>query len=391
MQPFDAATLFAVNAISLVVFTVTYILAWSRSFDGKYWLNLTIADAVFAVAFLMFSQRVDGSKEMLLLPNCLLVIGLGFRWQAIRSFFGHKPTYLLSIILTALVAGLLYMSDDLGTGLVFGGVNVAIAIQIIVIIHALVREQHEYLPSRWGLAIAYGVIAASSALRVMQGWMLESGMDSLLPHDVFLNIHLVAAAIHIVASGAFSLSLAYELGTHELQQAASRDPLTGLYNRLGLENALARRPDPLARQYAVILIDIDDFKHINDTRGHMVGDAVIKACGDTIKRSLRATDLVARVGGEEFVAVLPQISRDEAHTLSERVRTAVEQEEVSAGNATVRFTISIGLSHANARLGNFSELIVDADKHLYRAKAEGKNRVTSAPLEPAAVKTDVAG
>ncbi|CAH1661606.1 GGDEF domain-containing protein [Hyphomicrobiales bacterium] len=376
--PLDAATLFAVNATSLVVFAIAYLIAWSRRSNRTYWLNLTIANIIFAIAFVMFSRRVGGGNDALLLPNCLIMVGLGFRWQAIRAFFGHRPRYLLSIILTALVAGLLSMVDQLGIALVFGSANIAIAIQIFVIMFALARERNQHLPSRWGLVFAYGVVAASSVLRVIQGWMLDRGMDSLLPADTFLDIHLLAAAVHIVASGAFSLSMAYEQGTSELQQAALRDPLTGLSNRLGLENALAQQSGSFTQPYSVMVIDIDDFKRINDIHGHNFGDAVIKRCGETIAKSLRANDLVARFGGEEFVAVLPQVSLDQARILCERVRAAIEREVVRGDDVAVQFTVSIGLSQFTAHPRSFSELIVDADKQLYRAKAAGKNRVEAA-------------
>src|SRR5690606_1153601 len=95
------------------------------------------------------------------------------------------------------------------TGVAFGLTNAMIAAQIVAIMVSLALER-ERLPSRWGLVCAYGVVAASSALRTVQGLLLDRGMDTLLPADIYLDINLIAAAVHISTSGAFSLSLAYE-------------------------------------------------------------------------------------------------------------------------------------------------------------------------------------
>ncbi|QIB34166.1 GGDEF domain-containing protein [Ancylobacter pratisalsi] len=371
----DASTLFVVNAASLVVFSVVYLVAWSQRANRKYWLNLTIANLIFAVAFVMFSHRIDGSKETLLLPNCLLVIGLGFRWQAIRAFFGRRPTYRLSISLTVLVAALLYGSDMLGPGTVFGGVNVIIALQIAIIIYTLASERHQHLPSRWGLIAAYGVLLGSSALRVMQGWMLDRGMDSLLPADTFLDIHLIAAAIHIVACGAFSLSMAYEQGTEGLRRAALSDPLTGLLNRLGLEHELTRLVGLAPLRCAVVLIDIDEFKQINDKHGHAAGDIVIQKCSRTITARLRNIDFAARVGGEEFAIILPDVTLEEAGRIAERIRRAIELEEVTTPEGPIRFTVSAGISLSETPPHIFSQLLIEADRQLYQAKADGRNLV----------------
>lgn len=119
----------------------------------------------------------------------------------------------------------LLLSDILGNGLVFGLTNAIIAAQIVAIMISLALEG-ERLPSRWGLVFAYGAVAASSALRIVQGLFLDRGMDSLLPADIYLDLNLIAAAIHISASGAFSLSIAYERSVAGLREIALRDPLT---------------------------------------------------------------------------------------------------------------------------------------------------------------------
>lgn len=371
----DPPTLFLVNATSLLVFAVAYIVAYSRKSNRTYWLNLTVANIVFAAAFIMFSQHIGASKDALLLPNCMLVIGLGFRWQAVRAFFGHRSTYLVSFALALLVAAFLYLADLLGIGLVFGAVNVIIAFQLALIIHALASEPCRHLPSRWGLAAAYGVVLASSVLRVVQGWSIDNQMNNLLPADVFLNIHLFSAAIHIVGSGAFALSMAYEQGTEELRQIAMRDPLTRLPNRLGLDLAVERLVKSKCPACAIFVIDIDNFKQINDVHGHSTGDLVIQRCGEVIGAKLRAADFVARVGGEEFVALVRSSAIDEVMAIAERIREAAEAEELKLPGGSVRFTVSIGVSYVEGGPFSVPDMIVEADAALYEAKKAGRNRV----------------
>ncbi len=374
----DASTLFMVNAVSLSVFAVTYIFAWAGQSNRIYWANLTLSNVLFAIAFIMFSRLIDASNTDLLAPNCLLVIGLCLRWQAMRAFFGHAPSFILPAILTVLVFFLLSLEKQIGTSFVFGGVNIAIAAQILVIIYTLVSEHKQRLPSRWGLVAAYSIILLSSVLRVTQGLMLEQGMNSLLPADAFLHIHLFSAAIHIVASGAFSLSMAYEQGAIELRQVAQRDALTGLPNRLGLEHKLKNSFRAGLSDCAVFLIDIDHFKKINDSYGHITGDRVIRHCGQIITGKLREQDFAARIGGEEFLAIIARTSSQEAAQIAERIRQAVENEYIHVGETKVHVTVSMGIAYTDSSHFSFPDMMAQADRQLYKAKEAGRNRVHAA-------------
>ncbi|MGE4373453.1 MAG: GGDEF domain-containing protein [Xanthobacter sp.] len=371
----DASTLFTVNAVSLSVFAITYVFAWAGHSNRVYWSNLSISNILFAIAFVMFSQRIDARNTDLLIPNCLLVIGLSFRWQAVRAFFGYAPSFVLPAFLTAVVFGLLYFARDIGSGLVFGGVNIAIATQIVVIIYTLVSERQERLPSRWGLVVAYGIILVSSLLRAAQGWLLEQGMNSLLPADGFLQIHLFSAAIHIVASGAFSLSMAYEQGAIALRWAAMHDALTGLPNRQGLDHKLGNSFRAGLGRCAVFIIDIDKFKDINDIHGHLVGDDVIRRCGRIITENLRQKDFAARIGGEEYLVIVAHLSTEQAHQSAERIRQAIENECIVVGEAKVHFTVSVGIAYTDNSHISFPEMMAQADRQLYKAKEAGRNRV----------------
>ncbi|MGQ3676508.1 GGDEF domain-containing protein [Xanthobacter sp. TB0139] len=371
----DAYTLFTVNAVSLFVFAVVYIFAWVGQNNRIYWANLAISNVLLSIAFIMFSWLIDTRNPNLLFPNCLLVIGLSFRWQAVRAFFGHAPSFTFSALLTFLVFILLYFEKHIGASIVFGGVNIAISAQIVVIIYTLASERQERLSSRWGLVAAYGIILVSSILRTAQGWLLEQGMSSLLPGDGFLHIHLFSAAIHIVASGAFSLSMAYERGAIALRRVALHDALTGLPNRQGLEQKLQANFSDGFRNCAIFIIDIDKFKSINDMYGHVIGDHAIRQCGQIIARNLREQDFAARIGGEEFLIIIAHISVEQAAQRAEHMRQAIENEHIQVGEAEVHFTVSVGIAYTDTSHVPFSELMAQADRQLYKAKEAGRNRV----------------
>lgn len=371
----DQQTMFRVNALLLIVFAVGFTFAGFVHEDRRYWRCLIASNVIFAVAFILFARQIDGTPEGLLLPNALLVIGLGLRWRAIRSFFGHRSSSGWFVALS-LVTGLgLLLSPILGKGLVFGLINATIAAQIVAIMVSLARER-ERLPSRWGLIFAYGVVAASSVLRVIQGFLLDRGMDSLLPADIFLDLNLIAAAIHIGASGAFALSLAYERSAAGLREMALRDPLTGLYNRRSLQAMAEIVKQHDARQGAtLVLLDIDHFKSINDNHGHAAGDEAIKRCAELLRRTFRDDDFIARIGGEEFVVVLPGTDVNYARRLAEKLRKAMEAEPLVFQGKSIRITASFGISHGVVDSRSFPHLLAKADKCLYRAKSRGRNRI----------------
>lgn len=388
----DQQTMFKVNALLLVVFAVAFAFAGLGHKDRRYWVLLVASNAVFAVAFVIFSRQINGTPETLLLPNGLLVIGLGLRWRAVRTFFGRSSSSAWFVALSLVMALGLLLSRLVGNGLVFGLTNAIIAAQIGAIMVALALER-ERLPSRWGLVFAYGAVAASSLLRVMQGFLLGRGMDSLLPADVFLDLNLIAAAVHISASGAFSLSIAYERSVAGLRETALRDPLTGLYNRWSIQALpdICKHRD--ARQDAtLVLLDIDHFKNINDTYGHAAGDEAIKHCADLIRRTFRDQKLIARIGGEEFIVLLPGKDVDHAYRLADKLRTTLEARPLYFQGQSVKLTASFGISRGMMDPHSFAHLLEKADMCLYRAKTAGRNRIeiedgtTTPSLSPAVLR-----
>lgn len=174
-----------------------------------------------------------------------------------------------------------------------------------------------------------------------------------------------------------------------LQDLATRDFLTGLPNRrCFLEQSQRQLPQlQLHGQCAAVaMIDIDHFKHINDTHGHEAGDDALRAVAGAVAAHARSQDLIARFGGEEFCLLVPGMEQDEALLYFEELRQRIAALEVDIGTATLRMTVSIGLCCLHPQRDALHRLISEADRQLYLAKAGGRNRVSCArvatPLRP---------
>jgi len=178
----------------------------------------------------------------------------------------------------------------------------------------------------------------------------------------------------VLLGGVVVLSTALMRSDVKHRAEAVVDPLTGLFNR----QALTVRAHELIEQarvsgmpLAVLMGDLDEFKRVNDHHGHHVGDAVLRETASTLRATLRTFDYIYRYGGEEFVILLPGTDEARALATAERVRDAI----AAAHPADLRITLSIGVSVGDGRASDFEDLLIAADRALYRAKGEGRNRV----------------
>lgn len=172
--------------------------------------------------------------------------------------------------------------------------------------------------------------------------------------------------------------------SRELAQRASTDFLTGLANRRSLTERLVLEWERLRRHVdrhcALLSVDIDHFKDINDTHGHPTGDAVLVGVAQVMLRQVRSSDLVCRQGGEEFAVVLPDANLERAALLAERIRTAIAAERFAAPKGPLAVSVSVGVS-AIAVTDNGAEVVLErADRALYEAKRLGRNRVSVASV-----------
>ncbi|WP_115719889.1 GGDEF domain-containing protein [Gallaecimonas mangrovi] len=181
---------------------------------------------------------------------------------------------------------------------------------------------------------------------------------------------------------AWMLSYVYESNREavvsELQRTAERDPLTGLHNRLHLESVFQQlKVNEKVPYIAMLLVDIDLFKHINDQFGHTAGDEVLRATAKQLRACTRRNDWLFRVGGEEFCVLLPAMASGQAAELAEQLRLRLSASPVAIKGRDIDATISVGLSNWPLDGEQFHDIYQVADTRLYRAKKQGRNQVVA--------------
>lgn len=199
--------------------------------------------------------------------------------------------------------------------------------------------------------------------------------------DAETRLEAAAPVAHALAD-AMSLALSNIALREKLRTQALRDPLTGLYNRRYMEDMLHRYANLAERNgstLAVVMLDLDHFKRLNDEHGHALGDAVLSEVAAAVIGAIRPSDVACRFGGEEFVVLFPDCSMSEAMAKAEILRARIERLSENHGS---QISASFGVATIPETSAKVSDLLTDADTALYRAKGEGRNRVISAAHRP---------
>ena len=194
----------------------------------------------------------------------------------------------------------------------------------------------------------------------------------------------ILITILVTGSLAFAFSVITNQQRQKLMQLATRDPLTGVGNRRALENKLLESVNMFKRTatpVSLLLMDLDHFKKVNDRHGHAVGVQILKSVTEIINLRIRVTDSLYRIGGEEFLLVLPETDLDSARILAERIREAIGERPLLVDSQRIGITVSLGVSSVVGDL-NLDELSLEADRAMYLAKRGGRNRVASVEHRP---------
>jgi diguanylate cyclase (GGDEF)-like protein len=244
--------------------------------------------------------------------------------------------------------------------------------------------------TRWPRRLAYplaGVLLSlglMAGLLTLEGWVAHRDPTASWILEELREEPLVYGYLLLATLGMMSV-LGWMVGRKEdlLEELSVTDPLTGLANRRRLRaefteelNRAARYGTPLA----LLLVDLDRLKEINDQYGHAAGDRALHVVAESLRRSCRATDMAARYGGDEFIVLAVNTTAVEALALAHRIRASVRRLGAAAGKHAPRLSVSIGAADLErATLPTFEALHAAADQALYRAKADGRDRAVAAP------------
>ncbi len=345
--------------------------------------------AIQAIGWLLAGMRGTISDATgIVLANTLVVLGFAECERALRAFGGRRAqplTYVPVFLVTLASIVLTYAKPDRDLRMVVISALFAFVLALASAEALRVNAEGWKRPRSQRLTAATLALAGGTLLcRAI--WIPAAGQSVMV---TIIVIYACAAVAPVVASLGFALMCTDRLD-RELAYLASMDPLTGAHNRRSLES-IANREIKAAERHghslAVLVIDIDHFKRVNDEQGHEAGDAALRSLTQIVHACLREEDTISRLGGDEFVVLMPHADTASAMIGAERLRTAVE--------AGARMSISIGVAEWSTGEGLF-DMLRRADDALYRAKEGGRNRIeasssprgTSKTLKSAAASTE---
>jgi diguanylate cyclase (GGDEF)-like protein len=379
----DVTTLFIIATCITALLGLLLLSAWAQErIRALAWWGCAYLLGGFSVAI--------WSVENLISPpvpagtaNALLFVSCGMIWSAARLFHGRR------VLWGAMCAGatvwlIACLVPDFAQSVLarIALSSCIVAVYTFLTAAELWRERRKTLLRRWPaifVPILHGAV-----------FLFPIPLASLLPSDGgmvslasgWVAIFTLETMLYVVGTAFIVLVLAKERTVRIHRDAASTDELTGILNRRAFFAAaqqLVARQAKKGEPVSVLMFDLDHFKSINDRFGHPLGDAALQLFATIASTTLRATDVVARFGGEEFIAMLPG-SLSDATAAAERVRLAFQAAAVTVANHPLAATVSIGAASATL-CADVATLLSAADSALYRAKANGRNRVEGVEQE----------
>jgi diguanylate cyclase (GGDEF)-like protein len=382
----DVNTLFMVTIYVEAILGLLLLFAWAQNTQIRgvcWWGFAHLFRAASVVLFGMYGAAPD--LITIDLANALLFTAFAVTWTGARVFDGRpvEPVYLVTgAVLWLLVCRLPVLSEAVDVrALIASGIITAYT---WLTAYEFWRGRSEQLVSRWPAIFMLFAHGALFLLRTPLVARLPWSPTNNMFGSVWLTVLSFEALLFTISVAFILLAMAKERTELRHRTAAMVDPLTGIANRRAfLHDAalLAKRHSGNPRPTAVLLIDLDHFKSINDRFGHALGDHVLEIFTGSARQSIRSSDLIGRLGGEEFAAVLYDTSRDKAVAVAERIRESFAQASQEVDGRPVCATVSVGLVHCQGAVLDVPELLAQADQALYFAKERGRNRVEIATLD----------
>jgi diguanylate cyclase (GGDEF)-like protein len=378
----DVPTLFIISTCVTAVLGLFLLLAWiqDRSIRALAWW--AAAYLIGGLAAALWGMHDQMSRAFTVdVVYALLFVACGIIWTGARLFHSRpiQPYAMFGgAVLWLLTCQSPIFAESGPHRMVLG--SLVIASYTLATAYELWRERSEQLFSRWPaicvlvvhgivflLPIPLALLFPDSAFALASGWFPILALETLL--------FAIGTAFTI-------LVMAKERSEHRHQAVASTDPLTGIANRRGFfEEAerLMRKQAWKNQPVTALVFDLDHFKSINDRFGHAVGDETLRLFARTLALTLRSSDVIGRLGGEEFVALLPN-DLSSASAAAERVRAAIQVVGTEVDGHRVDLTVSIGAAAVLELPCDLETLLERADSALYRAKAAGRNRLETDDL-----------
>ncbi|WP_432735368.1 GGDEF domain-containing protein [Maridesulfovibrio sp. FT414] len=327
------------------------------------------------------------------------IIGVGTDLHDLGAGTGFNTMLVIRAagVLLGVVAFILLLADQVRLKVQYFVMAACMFMFVVLESHELIFKYSDIgslsVPSTVFMVLAYYVflpprVVPSLAAGLSGSLFYLLSLSSVIPvsSGTFINCALyfaLANCFGIFFLASFGISLRREYFAHaELKKLVEYDELTGACSRrrvLEAGNSIFKAACRFNQKMAVLMMDIDNFKRVNDDYGHHVGDAVLRETSRRCRSALREVDYFGRLGGEEFVVILPHSGLHHAVSVAERLRGSVCGDEIVSGNVKLAVSVSIGVAELR-RHENFAALLQEADEQLYRAKKCGRNQVSPIQL-----------
>jgi diguanylate cyclase (GGDEF)-like protein len=381
----DVNTLFLVTIYVEAILGLLLLFAWvqNTAIHAVAWWGF--ADLLRAASIMLFGKYGSVSDLISIdLANAILFTAFAVTWTGARVFDHRKPNWILLFAGAAVWLALSHIpaiqnSWDLRMLLSSG----IITAYTWATAYEFWRGRSEPLVSRWPAVFMFFAHGALYLLRTPFGAMLAP-VNSQVFASVWITVLSFEALLFTIAIAFILLAMAKERTEHRHKTASLVDPLTGIANRRAfLQDAEVqlKRQMTEPRPMAVLLLDLDNFKSINDRFGHAIGDRVLQMFAEVGSGCMRRFDIFGRLGGEEFAALLVDTSRERALAVAEQIRSSFVEVTGMVEGKPVVATVSIGVVISYDAVLDLSALLAQADHALYRAKDNGRNRIEIASIE----------
>jgi len=376
----DVGTLFVIAICVTLLLGLLLLIAWTQErIPALGWWGAAYLIGAFSGAIWRFGD-LTGSELLAGIANILLFVTVGMIWSAARLFQGRRVRWGLMFLGATvwLVAWMFPAFVHSAAARMFVS-SLIVASYTFLIAVELWRERRKSLLRRWPALLVPMLQGAIFLFPVALATLSQDGNVFRGLARVWISVFVVEIVLYVVGAAFIVLILAKDRSVRFYKMAAATDPLTGVLNRRGFFQGAAIVMDRNRRSLApvsVLAFDLDHFKSINDRRGHAVGDSVLQLFATVARKTMRAGDVIGRVGGEEFVAILPGTLADAA-AVAERVRAAFAAAGAEPDGRQIAATVSAGVA-CGSPLATVEALMARADAALYRAKMNGRDRVETA-------------
>jgi len=385
----DVNTLFMVTMHVEIILGLLLYFAWAQNFKKRALAWWGRAHLLRAVSIMLLGQHGNVPDSVSIdFANAVLFTSFAVTWSGARVFDRRKPEPALALVGVALwlLACRLpsFVSTPEARALLGSGI---VTTYTWLTAYEFWRGRDEALVSRWPAIFMLFAHGALFLLRTPLGSHLRLAADNHLAMSGWLELLSLEALLFTISIAFILLAMAKERTEYRHRTAARTDPLTGIANRRGFleQTAVSRRAAASDLPAAILLFDLDHFKSVNDRYGHAIGDHTLQIFADTAKGQVGEAGVVGRWGGDEFVAVLYNTTREIAATVAERIQVAFEKAGADIDGRVVSATVSTGVAFSTHGPFELPALLLQADQALYRAKKDGRNRIAMFTPETASI------